>query len=83
VSLNTFIANCVAENVGVRKAVPMQHYTTNFSQQNNMVFLGHDKTFLTTTTSKTVASGQATVVAIAERAAGSNPNPWKQTDARS
>jgi antitoxin HicB len=84
VSLNTLIANCVAEHVGVRKSLPMQHYITNFSQQNNMVFLGHDKTFLTTTTSKTVAlSGQATVVAIAERAAVSNPNPWKQTDARS
>jgi antitoxin HicB len=84
VSLNTLISNCVAEHLGARKITPMPRYITNFSQQNNMVFLGHDTTYLTTATNKTFSSsGQAGVVAIVEPIAGSNPSPWKQTDARS
>ena len=76
VSLNTFIANCVAEHLGARKAVPTQRYITNFSQQNNMVILGRDNTYLTTGMSKTVgSSGQGPAVAIAGPTAGANPNP--------
>jgi predicted HicB family RNase H-like nuclease len=81
VSLNTFIANCVAEHVGSRKAMPMQNYITNFSQQNHMVFV-HDKTYVTTITNKTVASsGQAPAIAITGAAAGANSNPWKHANA--
>jgi len=85
VSLNTFIANCVAEQLGARKIPPMrQHYITNFSQQNNLLFLGHERHYVTTATTKAVASsGQISVVATAQPATGANPNPWNQTDARS
>jgi len=82
VSLNTLISNCVAEHVGARRSAPTQRYITNFSQQNNMVVLGSDWAYLTPISNKTVASS-GTLVAIAEPAVGTSPNPWKQTDARS
>jgi predicted RNase H-like HicB family nuclease len=80
VSLNTFIGNCVAECLGARKVAPMNHYITNLSQQNNLVFLG-EKTFMTTSTGKySVSTGQTsmTVTGTATANADANPNPWQQ-----
>jgi len=83
VSLNAFIANCVAEHLGARKAPPMKSYITNFSQHNNMFFLGSETTYLTTVTNKTVASsGQASVVPTTQASTGTS-NPWNRPDARS
>jgi predicted RNase H-like HicB family nuclease len=82
VSLNTLISNCVAEHVGARKAPPMMHYSvTNFSQQNNMMFLGSEKTYFTTitNTNKTAASSGSTAstVALDASPSGTTSNPWK------
>lgn len=75
VSLNTFLVNCVAEQLGVRKASITYHYTTNLSQQNNVVFLDYNKAYTTTTTSTHTAelSGQASSTG---NVPVSNQNPW-------
>jgi predicted RNase H-like HicB family nuclease len=76
VSLNAFIANCVAEQLGARK-VQTHHHVTNFSQQNNMVFLNQDVNYVATYTAR--SSPQASGVAPPTPAARiSSGNPWNR-----
>src|SRR5579871_4236744 len=65
VSLNTFIANCVAEQLGARKAATTHHHI-NFSQQNNTVIFDHNRVLMTTQT--TAGSSPATVATPAPAA---------------
>jgi predicted HicB family RNase H-like nuclease len=74
ISLNAFITNCVAEQLGARKVAA--HQVTYFSQQNNMVFVGKDRVPM----NQTIASSQ-TIVSPALRASNVQTNPWKQTNA--
>jgi predicted RNase H-like HicB family nuclease len=75
VSLNTFIANCVAEHLGARKA-PV-HLTTHFSQQNNVLFLGQGKTYIETSNTVPSSSRQTIVEDLRPSNTPNQPNPWK------
>lgn len=80
VSLNTFISNCVAEHLGGRKTAPAQHFVTNYSQQNHMLILGSDVTYMKT--GQTVSSSSGTsVFASKPTSLTTKPNPWNKTDA--
>lgn len=78
VSLNTFIANCVAEHLGARKAPQMQ-YVTNFSQQNNLMFVGHQMTYLTT--GHSASASTETILAPVTHLTAGRSNPWKLKNA--
>jgi len=79
VSLNTFISNCVAEHLGMKKMHPMQHVTNNLSQQYNLVFLGQQMTYVTS--GPTIKASTTETVVSSPLRMNNTQNPWKAKDA--
>ncbi|MGX9431414.1 MULTISPECIES: type II toxin-antitoxin system HicB family antitoxin [Bradyrhizobium] len=84
VSLNTFIANCVAEHVGSRKATAVQQHVSNVSMQKMFFAVFDDlhlKTDAVVSWSKQTIAPTAQIVTPGLRPSNVQSVPWKQTNA--